>query len=164
MRLGEILRLTWPKVNLKERFITLEAQDTKEGMPKQVPISQELQDLLKSIPRPIHDQHVFLYKGSPLSDIRAGLETGCEAAGIEYGRYNDFSFHTLRHTFKTDCRRAGIADHVSEAIMGHSEGNSMSKRYDEVTDQDRLEAIAKLAAYRASVRQSVSFEINKQIE
>ncbi|MGE5840348.1 MAG: tyrosine-type recombinase/integrase [Deltaproteobacteria bacterium] len=106
----------------------------------------ELQDLLKSIPRPIHDQHVFLYKDSPLSDIRAGLETGCEAAGIQYGRYNEFSFHTLRHTFKTDCRGAGIADHVSEAIMSHSDGNSMSKRYDEVTDQDRLDAIGGLEA------------------
>jgi integrase len=139
--------------------IALEAEDTKEGMPKRVPISEELHDLLKSIPRPIHDQHVFLYKGSPLSDIRTGLEKGCEAAGIEYGRYKDFTFYTLRHTFKTDCRRAGIADHVSEAIMGHSDGNSMSKRYDEVTDQDRLEAIARLEAHRNDVRQTVGFEV-----
>ena len=90
--------------------------------------------------------------------FQTGLEKGCKAAGIGYGRYKDFTFHTLRHTFKTDCRRAGIADHVSEAIMGHSDGNSMSKRYDEVTDQDRLEAVVKLLAYRIGVRQNVSFE------
>jgi hypothetical protein len=44
--------------------------------------------------------------------------------------------------------------------MDHSDGNSMSKRYDEVTDQDRLEAIAKLEGFRSSVRQTVSFEGN----
>ena len=63
-------------------------------------------------------------------------------------------------SFKTDCRRAGIPDHVSEAIMGHSDGNSMSKRYDDISDQDRLDAVSKLEAYRASVRQNVSFKAN----
>ena len=160
MRLGEILPLVWLKIDMKERFINLDAKDTKEGLSKRVPISEGLHSLLKSIPRHIHNPHVFLYKGEPVSDIRTGLKKGCEKAGIDYGRYKAFTFHTLRHTFKTDCRRAGISDHVSEAIMGHSDGNSMSKRYDDVSDRDRLEAVNKLEACRASVRQTVSFEAN----
>ena len=40
--------------------------------------------------------------------------------------------------------------------MGHPEGNSMSKRYDEVTDQDRLDAIGRLEAYGKNVRHDVS--------
>ena len=121
-------------------------------------ISEGLLTFLRSIPHHIYDSHVILYKGQPANDIRTGLKKGCKKAGIEYGRYQDFSFHTLRHTFKTDCRRAGISDNVSEAIMGHSDGNSMSKRYDDISDQDRLDAVDRLESYRESVRQTVSFE------
>jgi integrase len=160
MRLGEILPLVWSKIDLKERFINLEASDTKEGLPKRVPISNALLTVLKSIPRHLHDPHVFLYKGKPARDIRTGLKKGCQKAGFQYGRYKDFTFHTLRHTFKTDCRRAGIGDNVSEAIMGHSDGNSMSKRYDDISDQDKLEAVEKLDLYRQNVRQNVSFGVN----
>jgi hypothetical protein len=39
-------------------------------------------------------------------------------------------------------------DLVSEAIMGHSDGNSMSKRYDDVSDRDKLDAVNKLETYR----------------
>ncbi len=48
--------------------------------------------------------------------------------------------------------------------MAHSDGNSMSKRYDEVAGQDRLEGIAKLEAYRNSVRQNVRFHGTEQVE
>lgn len=157
MRLGEILPLVWAKVDLKEKFIDLDAEDTKEGMPKRIPLSNTLLTILQSLPRHIHNPNVFIYKGQPVKDIRTGLKKGCKKAGIEYGRYNEFSFHTLRHTFKTDCRRAGIPDNVSEAIMGHSDGNSMSKRYDDISDRDRLEGVNRLESYRESVRQNVSF-------
>ena len=94
---------------------------------------------------------MFLYKDEPVSDIRTGLKKGCGKAGIEYGRDKDFTFHTLRHTFKTDYRRADISDHVSETITGHSDDNSMSKRYDEVSDRDKLDAVNKLEAYRNDI-------------
>ena len=92
-----------------------------------------------------------------VKDIRIGLKKGCKKAKIEYGRYENFSFHTLRHTFKKDCRRAGIPDNVSEAVMAQSDDNSMSKRYDNVTDRERIDAVNTLEEYRGSVRQNVSF-------
>ena len=42
MRKGEILNLTWDKVNLKERIIRLEAEDTKEKKAKTIPIGDKL--------------------------------------------------------------------------------------------------------------------------
>lgn len=39
MRRGEILSLSWPKVNLRENLITLESQDTKTKQRRQIPIS-----------------------------------------------------------------------------------------------------------------------------
>ena len=85
---------------------------------------------------------MFPDKGTPVNDIRTGLKKGCKKAGIEYGSYEDFSVHTLRLTSRTDCLRKGIPDNVSEAIMGHSEGNIMSKRYDDITDHGKLHAVS----------------------
>ena len=51
MRKGEILPLTWNKVNFKDRVIELEAADTKDNEPRAVPICDELLKVLKGIPR-----------------------------------------------------------------------------------------------------------------
>ena len=73
MRKSEILELTWGQVDLKNNFIILSSSDTKDDEPRKVPISNHLQKILFSIPRAIHDNHVFLYRGKPVSDIRKGL-------------------------------------------------------------------------------------------
>ena len=65
MRRGEILSLTWDKVDLKDRLIRLEASDTKDKEPRTIPICEELHEVLSGIPRAIHDNHVFLYRGNP---------------------------------------------------------------------------------------------------
>ena len=45
--------------------------------------------------------------------------------------------------------------------MGHSDGNDMSKRYDDVSDQDKLEAVNQLEEYHGNVRQTFSKTLNK---
>ncbi len=87
MRRGEILSLTWDKVNLEKKVIRLEAGDTKDREPRTIPISKELFPILAAIPRALHDNHVFLYKGKPVRDIRTGLIVACKTAGIPYGRF-----------------------------------------------------------------------------
>jgi integrase len=74
MRMGEILSLTWDRVDLKNRVIRLEAEDTKDREPRAVPIIDELSEILRAIPRALHNHHVFLYKGKPIRDIRTGLK------------------------------------------------------------------------------------------
>jgi len=80
MREGEILSLTWDKVDLKNRLIRLEATDTKDKEPRNIPICDELYEILMAIPKAIHDNHVFLYKGKPIKDIRTALRDACEKA------------------------------------------------------------------------------------
>jgi len=110
MRKGEILSLTWDKVDLKTRSIQLETQDTKDREPRRIPICDELYRVLKDIPRAIHDRHVFLYKGRPIKDVRTALERACMDAGITCGREDKdgFVFHDLRHTFNTYMRKAVV--------------------------------------------------------
>jgi len=154
MRKGEILNLTWNKVNLKDRIISLEAEDTKEGKAKTVPIGDKLHAVLSKIPRSIHDSHVFLYCGRPMGHFTTALKTACEEAGVTWGREvkDGFTFHDMRHTFVTDMRKAGVSKSVRMSITGHAP-KDMDDRYNKVDDIDKLKAISQLEADRGNVRQ-----------
>lgn len=149
MRRGEVLNLTWDKVNLKKRMIHLGSEDTKEGQSKRVPVSKTLKAILKNIPQAIHDNHVFLYKGKPISNPAEGLKNGCEKAGIVYGQKekDGFVFKDLRRTAKTNMRKAGIDRNLRMAIFGHSDGSDMESRYDAVDESDLVRAIDLLESY-----------------
>lgn len=98
---------------------------------------------------------VFLYNGSPVSDIRAGLREACKKAGIKYGRFvkNGFVFHDLRHTFNTNMRKAGVAESVIMNITGHST-REMFDRYNTVDEDDIQKAIKKLEVFSAKGAQT----------
>jgi len=72
---------------LKNWLIQLEPSDTEDSEPRRIPILDELYEILKAIPRAIHDPYVFLYKGKPIRDLRTGLRDACRKAGITYGRF-----------------------------------------------------------------------------
>jgi len=137
MRRGEILFLTWPKVDMRNRAIRLEARDTKDGEARMIPICDELYEVLRIIPRAIHDDHVFLYRGKPVRDIRAGLKEACEDVGISYGRsvQDGFVFHDLRHCFNIYMRKAAAAESVIMRMTGHS-SREMFDRHNRVDEED----------------------------
>jgi integrase len=158
MRRGEIINLTWDKVDLKNRLIHLTAEDTKEGKAKTVPMAQPLRKALVSLPKRLQaagrDNHVVLFRNRPIKgDMRAALKTACKKAGISYGRkaVNGFIFHDLRHTFATVARKAGVSRNVIMTIMGHSQGNDMNSRYDTVDTEDMLQATDKMVTYYEDV-------------
>ena len=146
MRKGEILTLTWDKVDLKNRVIRLGAGDTKDREARNIPICKELLRIFLAIPNRIHesgeDNHVFQYRGKPIRNIRSGLKKVCKAAGIKYGRaaVDGFIFHDLRHTFNTNMRKAGVPDSVIMAITGHST-REMFDRYNTVDADDTRKAV-----------------------
>lgn len=142
MRMGEILGLTWGKVNLTTAKIKLGKDETKERRPKTVPIPQPLLAIIKKLPRGLHTNHVILFKGAPISrsgNITSSVAAACKRAGIKYGRKHPdgLVLHDLRHTFVTNARRAGISQSVIMAITGHSTVE-MFARYNRV-DEDDLE-------------------------
>lgn len=63
MRKGEILGLTWDRVDLSNRWIYLDATHTKDQEPRRIPVNAELLDILKAIPSRLveagADRHVF---------------------------------------------------------------------------------------------------------
>jgi len=163
MRKRELKCLTWDKVDMQERIIRLEAEDTKEGKPKTIPLGREAYRMLRSIPRPIHDNHVFLYQGKPIQrNFSTGLKTACKEAGITWGREvkGGFIFHDIRHTFVTNMRKAGVSKSVRMSITGHAP-KDMDDRYNKVDIQDQHEAIKKLEVFFRNVTQSVNCKVSQ---
>ena len=150
MRLGEILNLTWNKVDLKNRLIQLEAEDTKDKEARNIPICDELYEILSNIPKAIHDSHVFLYKGKPIKSINKALRTACKDAMITWGRFvkDGFIFHDLRHTFNTNMRKAGIPESVIMQVTGHST-REMFDRYNTIDSEDTRRAINQLVTFKS---------------
>ena len=164
MRKGEILKLTWNKVDLKARTIQPEIKDTKDREKRTAPIWDDLHGILSNIPRAIHGNHVFLYKGKPIkNDIRTGLKKGCKDAGIPYGRKvkNGFTFHDLRHTFNTYMRKAGVHDSVIMEKTGHST-REMFDRYNTIDSEDARKAVDQFQGYLSSVDQTVDQVVNNE--
>jgi len=157
MRRGEILNLTWDKVDLKNRVIRLESKDTKDKEPRRIPICNALYAILNAIPRAIHDNHVFLYRGKPIRDLRQAMRRALKDAGIQYGRANKdgLVFHDLRHTFNTNMRKAEVPESVIMEITGHST-REMFLRYDTVDETDTKNAVDQFESYLKSVDQTLT--------
>jgi len=168
MRKGEILGLTWDKVDLENRFIRLDAADTKDKEPRLIPVCDELYEILKLQPKALHHNHVFTYKGNPIAtNFKRSFASACEKAGIPHGRKvkNGITFHDLRHTFNTNMRRAGVAESVIMEITGHST-REMFDRYNTIDEDDAKEAVKTFSSYlnrnsSANVTQSVTQKTEK---
>jgi integrase len=156
MRKGEVINLTWDKVDMKSHVIRLDAADTKDREARQVPICNELYNIMKEIPRAIHDDHVFLFKGKPIKDIRTALTRACRNAEIPYGRgtKDGFVFHDTRHCFNTNMRKSGVPESVIMKITGHST-REMFLRYDTVDAEDTRKAVDQMEGSLKSVDQNV---------
>jgi integrase len=160
MRKGEILNLTWDKVKLQTRMIHLEPEDTKDKERRNIPICDELFEMLVSLPNRIqktdNDNHVFQFHGKPVGDIRTGLKKACDKAKIKYGRFvkGGFIFHDLRHTFNTNMRKAGVQESVIMDVTGHST-REMFDRYNTIDEDDTRKAVDQMTTFLRNVDHSV---------
>ena len=65
MRQGEILVLTWDKVDFERNFIRLSGMDTKNGFKRCIPIHPRVREKLINLPRGLHTSKVFFSRGKP---------------------------------------------------------------------------------------------------
>ena len=146
MRQGEILYLTWDRVDLKDNVILLQAADTKTNEGRLVPLTLELTALLKALykVRYLTEDHVFLVKGHSINSIKTAFNAACCRAGIQ-----GFHFHDFRHTAVTNMRLAGI-DHLTiMKITGHKTLD-VFKRYNSFLKSDLREAASRFNTYLTS--------------
>lgn len=141
MRRGEILGLRWDQLNLANKVIQLTPEDTKTNEAREIPLDDDLVEVLKSVQRLVGCPYVFTHKRKPIKDIKTAFNRACIEAGIE-----DFHFHDLRHCAITNARKAGVPDHVIMSISGHKTTH-MLRRYDRVDRDDRKEALQRVREF-----------------
>jgi len=142
-RLGEILRLTWDRVDLKRGFIQLRSQDTKTNEPRLVPMTPMVRECLTELSkvRSLMTNRVFLFEGKAVKEIKRTFHTAVRKARIE-----NFRFHDLRHCAATNLRRAGVDTVTAMKIVGHK-SEQMHRRYNSVSEADLTKAASKINTY-----------------
>ena len=152
MRRGELLKLKWSHIDREDKIIRFPMGLTKEGrrkkipedspLMKNIPINHYVEQALNALPRALHHDHVFTYKGQPVLKLRRSFESACKNASIPYGQKTPggLRFHEIRATFKTNMLRAGVDKVFRVVILGHSL-QGMDARYLKPTDGDLRRAI-----------------------
>jgi len=146
MRLGELLNLRWPQVDLNRRSIRLEASDTKNRTARTIPLAEELYQALAELKaqrdwqRP-HCDHVFVRDGQPIKSFKKAWHSACRRVGLE-----GLLFHDLRRSAVRNLVRSGVPERVAMAISGHKT-RSIFERYNIVSESDLEQAAQALDAY-----------------
>ena len=124
MRRGEIAAMRWEHLDIEGRVLLL--PDTKNGTPREVPLSKAAQAVLDGLPRR-PDGRVW---GMRPDSISQAFERVCKAADIE-----GLTFHDLRHEATSRLFEKGLGDMRVAAITGHKT-YQMLKRYTHLRARD----------------------------
>ena len=124
MRRGEIAAMRWEHLNIEERAFLL--PETKNGTPREVPLSKVALAVLDDLPRRI-DGRVW---GVQPNTISQAFEAVCKAACIE-----GLTLHDLRHEATSRLFEKGLGDMQVAAITGHKT-MQMVKRYTHLRAKD----------------------------
>jgi integrase len=135
MRKGEILNLTWDRIDLAQRLI--QVVNTKSGRNRTIPINSALFEVLNELKRDRKSEYVFFnsrtYK--PFGTIRRSFENACRRAKIKGLR-----FHDLRHTFASRLVERGVDIVRVKELLGHS-SVKITERYTHSNQEERKKAV-----------------------
>jgi len=83
MRLGEILKLRWPSVNLVTAEVVLDPGTTKNDAPRTIPLNGELLELLRiEHARNPRSEFVFMRGVERIASFRKAWNSACARAGL----------------------------------------------------------------------------------
>jgi integrase len=137
LRKGELLGLTWERVDLSRGVIRLEGRaqgdsaGTKSGKRREVPMRQAVYELLAALPEPRTGR---IWRQN---NIRTAFESAVEAACLE-----DLHFHDLRHHFASWYIMRGGSLPPLQQILGHAD-LKMTLRYAHLAPEHLRSEIAK---------------------
>jgi integrase len=172
LREGELLALTHKDIDFKAdminvnksvKYLSVDGEyrpilsETKTPASiRRVPILAEIRPMLQAHLKSVTDSleaiplnNDFLVFPSAAGTYRehsnflATFKRLCFNLDIKRGR----TIHSLRHTFCTILARRGVTLLDASRLMGHSNINVTAKIYSHVTDDDKKNALAKLASY-----------------
>ncbi|MBZ5634898.1 MAG: site-specific integrase [Acidobacteriia bacterium] len=139
LRRGDILRLTWDRIDFNQHVIQI--VQSKTGTPLVLPMSEVLEDVLRRIPQFSDSPYVFHEDGERLRRFgwaRTDFQKAIKAAGLGGTR-----MHDLRHTAATQLRRLGCDLPVIQQLLGHRTIRT-TLRYAHVHPTELRDAMGKL--------------------
>jgi integrase len=132
MRLGEMLGLSWPQIDLPHQVATLPL--TKNGSAREVPLSTTAVQILQVQPRHISDPRVF-WRWKRTDSFEHAWRRAVRKAGL-----TDLHFHDLRHEATSRFFEMGLDIMEVSAITGHKT-LQMLKRYTHLRARDLAQKI-----------------------
>jgi len=135
-RRGEILFLTWDKVDLNQGVVRLDPGETKNEDGRTIYLNEELLREMRTLhsKRNLGCPYVFHRNGAPIREFRGSWVSACNKVGLK-----DRLFHDFRRTAVRNMVRSGIPERVAMMISGHKT-RSVFDRYHIVSDEDLKEA------------------------
>jgi integrase len=149
-RRGEIINLTWDRVNLPDGVITLPRLSTKNKKPRKLIMNSEDVRIIRSqwSQRRLGCPYVFHCDGKKIRDFRRSWKKACKKAGLP-GAY----FHSFRRTAALEMDEAGMSRSQIRRRAGW-ETDSMFYLYNIGTEDGERRAAELLSEYRQRNRQS----------
>ncbi len=120
MRRGEILKLKWDNVDLRQGFILLENQMTKNGERREIPINDTLRGALQGLTRRLDVPYLFFDKvtGKAFQDVKKSFATALKK--VDTLKCPDCTFQRTRLKSKEEaghCPACGVKLAVIQGIQ-----------------------------------------------
>jgi integrase len=139
-RRSEVIEAQWPEFDLEKRLWTIPAERMKAGAAHVVPLTEDVLEILKGLPRYPRGNYLFSVKGAgkaPANSI-ADAKVLLDKHMLDILRKDNpdvelvpFVTHDLRRTMRTGLSGiAGISDLVRELVIGHTKPG-LHKVYDQ---------------------------------
>jgi integrase len=156
-RKGEVLDLRWSQVDLHEKIIRLNPEQTKNGNGRVIAADGELLGVLEAqwdarkvaavaVNSPVFIcPYVFHHNGRQIRDFQTAWQNALKETKL-IGKI----FHDFRRTAVRNMVRAGVPERVAMTISGHKT-RSVFDRYD-IVDEDDLKEAARATAARIQMQ------------
>lgn len=116
MRHGEILNLTWDRVDLNGGMIYFQPEDAKSGKFQSIPANNTVRTLLEAIGG--RTGHVITYRGAKIGSVKKGFKRAVERAGLDP---KEITPHITRHTFASWLVQKSIPIKTVQELMRHAD-------------------------------------------
>ncbi len=152
-RKGELLNLRVRQVDLIEKWIRLDGEDTKNGEPRKVRMTSEVFQLMKECVQGKDPDHFVFTRagGQHVADPRSEWYSLCCVSGLgqwipakrrngkEFKAYRGLNLHDFRRSAIRNMVRRGVNESVAMKISGHKTA-SVFRRYNITDERDLAEA------------------------
>jgi integrase len=138
LRRNNVVNLKWSQVDLREKFIVLDAEEMKNQQSLGVPLNEAAFSVLQGLAKSKKSLFVFCKaNGNPYTawGVTRAFKKACIVAN-----YPDYRFHDLRHDFCSKLVQRGVDLYKVKELAGHKDISS-TLRYAHLRRKDLTDSI-----------------------